>query len=504
MKRIFTLVNIVLLICIAFNVYSNNILVQKVALTDTDTVNKSVLINFDLSWSNSWRDDINWDAAWVIVKFKKPNGHWGHANFSVNGNTIDSSNAQMKITVPADKKGAFIYRVQKGNGDNLLTKVKILWNYGSDGISNLSDIEVRVFATEMVYVPGGSFAVGDGAKPDGYNMATNLRNAAYGYEYLIINDTLSDPMVRTPLNGSTSPAFRVDGIRGLDKNSDGIIDNADYPTGYKPFYCMKYETSQGQFADFLNTISLDSTDANYGQTASTYLLILGQQLFPVNPGNRFTISRQDSVFLATRPDRACNYLTALAKNIYAFADWAGLRPMSELEFEKACRGPLAPVAFENAGGTFVGLTSPPTNTITLTLSGEENGTETITSTFAVPPTAFKISGGDGGSGPLRVGIFATPNSTRISSASSYYGIQDLTTNLSEYVEFCVPKPDLTYSTHGDGYINSSYRYTNITTWVEETTAYGLKSNFVSGMYGTYMNTDGNSGFRGVRSAPAEN
>ena len=34
-----------------------------------------------------------------------------------------------------------------------------------------------------------------------------------------------------------------------------------------------------------------------------------------------------------------------------YADWAGLRPMTELEFEKACRGPLKPVPDEYAWGT---------------------------------------------------------------------------------------------------------------------------------------------------------
>ena len=35
----------------------------------------------------------------------------------------------------------------------------------------------------------------------------------------------------------------------------------------------------------------------------------------------------------------------------AYADWSGLRPMTELEFEKACRGNQTPVANEFAWGT---------------------------------------------------------------------------------------------------------------------------------------------------------
>jgi formylglycine-generating enzyme required for sulfatase activity/ferredoxin len=39
------------------------------------------------------------------------------------------------------------------------------------------------------------------------------------------------------------------------------------------------------------------------------------------------------------------------RDALAFSAWAGLRPMTELEFEKACRGPLKPVPDEFAWGT---------------------------------------------------------------------------------------------------------------------------------------------------------
>jgi hypothetical protein len=45
----------------------------------------------------------------------------------------------------------------------------------------------------------------------------------------------------------------------------------------------------------------------------------------------------------------------------------------------------------------------------------------------------QIEGGDGGTGAYRVGVFATPTSSRISSGASYYGIMGLTDNVAEYV-----------------------------------------------------------------------
>ena len=45
-------------------------------------------------------------------------------------------------------------------------------------------------------------------------------------------------------------------------------------------------------------------------------------------------------------------------DLCAYADWAALRPMTELEYEKACRGPNNPVLGEYAwGNTSISLTA---------------------------------------------------------------------------------------------------------------------------------------------------
>ncbi len=56
----------------------------------------------------------------------------------------------------------------------------------------------------------------------------------------------------------------------------------------------------------------------------------------------------NSSFQAEVPDRACNRV--LWHDGATYADWAGLRPMTELECEKACRGPVYPVTGEYAWG----------------------------------------------------------------------------------------------------------------------------------------------------------
>ena len=46
---------------------ANNIAVTKVTFFDLDKANSNAVVQFDLSWDNSWRISgtcTNWDAAW--------------------------------------------------------------------------------------------------------------------------------------------------------------------------------------------------------------------------------------------------------------------------------------------------------------------------------------------------------------------------------------------------------------------------------------------------------
>jgi len=40
-----------------------------------------------------------------------------------------------------------------------MDSVKLNWNYGLDLVTAIDSVEIKVFATEMVYVPNGSFAL---------------------------------------------------------------------------------------------------------------------------------------------------------------------------------------------------------------------------------------------------------------------------------------------------------------------------------------------------------
>ena len=122
---------------------------------------------------------------------------------------------------------------------------------------------------------------------------------------------------------------------------------------------------------------------------------------------------------------ACNYLSW--DDLRAYLDWAALRPMTELEFEKASRGLNASVLAEYAWGT---TTINQASSGALTNGGQ--ATEVSTS------TADGLCAYNAGTtlGPLRVGFAATASTFRTGAGASYYGILDLSGNVWEQVFGC--------------------------------------------------------------------
>jgi len=79
------------------------------------------------------------------------------------------------------------------------------------------------------------------------------------------------------------------------------------------------------------------------------------------------------------------------QDISAYLDWACLRPSSELEYEKACRG----ANVSSTTGEFAWGISTPTFATTFAGAGTENGTETTTSGNTVG-NGTTWTNGDGG------------------------------------------------------------------------------------------------------------
>ena len=143
------------------------------------------------------------------------------------------------------------------------------------------------------------------------------------------------------------------------------------------------------------------------------------------------------------------------KQFLSYLDWAALRPMTEFEYEKACRGPLNPVPNEYSWGTtdIRGFNAYSVNNRFManeTLSGTGLGMANV------------------GTGVnYRVGIAATATSNRLNAGATYYGIMEMT---GGQYERTVGRHDNDCSIftglHGDGNLTSD-AFSNVTGWGEQ-------------------------------------
>lgn len=130
----------------------------------------------------------------------------------------------------------------------------------------------------------------------------------------------------------------------------------------------------------------------------------------------------------------------------ALADWTGLRPMSEMEWEKACREANNPLAGEYAWGTtsFV-LATGTVNDGTLAETSVEN---TANTNNAIGYENYSVDG------PIRSGW--QDGITREELGTTYWGIRDMTGNLWERaITINSPTGRAFDGSHGDGSIDAN-------------------------------------------------
>jgi formylglycine-generating enzyme required for sulfatase activity len=429
-QKLFTILAVIAFPCLLF---SNNLLVENITLTGQNTTDDYTMVQFDISWDNSWRDIINSDAVWVFVKYKGSSGFWQPARLDLtNSNHTAPSGSVISAANYGDSyaPGVFMYRDANGAGSIDWDNVQLRWNYGENGVADDDLVTVKVFAIEMVYIPWGSFDLGDAS---GGSTTNHFYHAGTG-------DT--DPFWVTA-QGAITTSSSGSGNLWASGEIDGGTSNADFPTGYEHFYCMKYEITQEQYMDFLNTLTRaqqntrTATDISGTSITNRYVM-----------SNTSTISnrngiRCDATLPASGPitiycdydgdgvrnetgdgqNIACNFLTWM--DGCAYADWAGLRPMTELEYEKACRGDQAAAANEYAWGN----NNIHGSSYTLTDEGAFNevisGQPSSTGNASYSTTDGSIDG------PLRAGIFALSSTNRQESGASYYGVMELSGNIVE-------------------------------------------------------------------------
>ena len=392
--------------------FANNLVIG------TPTVSGST-VTFTIKWDNSWNvanGPANWDAVWVFVKRQtcvtNTLNPWLHADLNATGHTVGGT--QLQIDTVSDNKGVFIRRSAVGMGNiNQVTVTLTLANaIGSDNIG--------VYGTEMVNVPQGEFYVGDGSSPDNQNGFTDGNT---------FNPLLITQAMQTAGIGQHSLYQRQ------SLGSSGDLPGT-FPLGYNRFYCMKYEVTTGQFVSFLNSltynqqlnlhqdpnnISPSSPMGSVFQDRFQYrieIAIPGQSLTALTPAVYGCDSNNNDVFDENDDSTGVGY-SMQWEHWLAYLDWAALRPMTEFEFEKACRGTILPVEGEHAwGSTWFNNVG----------SGSRVNPRTPQEVMNYAPLGAANLGNQVS---YRAGIFATSVSDRDHSGATYYGILDMTGGMYE-------------------------------------------------------------------------
>ena len=285
---------------------------------------KTALVSFDLKWDYTWRQDGAHDALWVFFKVR-PEGsaEWQPVRLEADKVRNPTGYGQetgtpMEFLVPADEGGPvgmFVRRAEYGYGLACATNVTAVWDFTANtGITKDVKVEIRAYAVEMVYIPEGPFYLNTGGvEPFRF------------YQYT--DGTQHTKPYRVTSEGAIPTGQQADKLwarRGAQPEDKGEIPAA-FPKGYGAFYCMKIQIKGGQYCDFLNTLTVEQA-AKYCPSNSP-----------------FTSSETNSVAYAISDEGAIHLYTPVSwGDGIAFAAWAGLRPMSELEYVKVGRGMMEP------------------------------------------------------------------------------------------------------------------------------------------------------------------
>src|SRR6056297_1208496 len=117
--------------------FATNIQVDDIVVVERNDAEQYIIVEFDLSWDNSFRVDdganTNWDAAWVFMKYKKTTEtdvSWGHATLHGSGHSIPGNFSGNLGSTGGVNKGIFIYPSVIFNGTASIENVRLRWDYG--------------------------------------------------------------------------------------------------------------------------------------------------------------------------------------------------------------------------------------------------------------------------------------------------------------------------------------------------------------------------------------
>ncbi|MFM2376499.1 MAG: hypothetical protein RLZZ165_1596 [Bacteroidota bacterium] len=403
-------------------------------------------LHLTISWDHAWHLEPAaanlHDAVWLFAKIKEGGGEWRHCHFATDRHQTSAPEV-LGLDPGAAGEGIMLKYLPVGAGNVSSVQMDLAWK---EGLAP-GRYEVRVFGIEMAWVPGGSFWLGDGAS----NFA--LHDSANGQPYRIDSEN----------------EIAADALAAIGGRVPQATIPEAFPKGYDGFYLMKHELSQSQYADFLNTLTYGqqrartstspSSPAGTAALSSTHAHRNGMVVatpsvadgYPAQYGCNLDGGATDGE--SDGGYRACNGLAW--PDLAAYLDWAALRPMTELEFEKACRGFQFPLPSEFAWGTDEIVDA---NTLLHDATAFESVAETATASAGLGSHGYA-----GPQGPLRCGFGAHGSSDRLQAGSGAFGHLELSGNLWELCVSVLRTGPQFQGNCGDGMLSSSGE-ANVDSW----------------------------------------
>ncbi|WP_338813144.1 SUMF1/EgtB/PvdO family nonheme iron enzyme [Bernardetia sp. Wsw4-3y2] len=452
-KRRFTtffllIIGSIFLIHIPTNSFANNVKVENLYITENN------FLECTIKWENSWffnkelttasenssstqkKDFIFKDGVWCFLKIRTNDYTWKHIYLSENDIFINQNTTQVpdtELETVEDKGGFFLSSIiqeEKNGISQTSISIKL-----PDEIKNQFGVyDIALYAVEMVWVDEGSFFVGDGvSSQNALRKATQTNDSTDIKPFLIHSE--NEILVGTDQGN-------LYGNNGKEEFANSTIPTT-FPKGYDGFWIMKYEINQNQYTDFLNTLTfkqqLNRTANSPESDIATSALItssnaLRNSIFIKEKGNE-NLNIPAIYEVREGKYRACNWLNA--EDVAAFLDWAALRPITELEFEKAARGVTNPIKGEFSWGTPYILDAN-------TIQNDGTESETVSELANVTDSAGLATYNSGIeinqlNGVLRNGFgakgsdFSTSNfELRLQAGASFWGVMELSGNVWEY------------------------------------------------------------------------
>ncbi len=305
-------------------------------------------ITCDISWENAWKNEINRDAVYLFFKYKQP-AQWGYQSVYLKEVLLGNESEFVEAQIVESGLGCFISL--KNEGAEQKVSLKQI-DFMTEKIESVEALEA--FIIEMVYIPEEAYELGEPSPP--MNQGGKAINCFFTYgtggTYRIAS---SAAIAFGPENGKLFCETNTPMSR---QGEESFQIPMAFPNGYQAMWYMKYPLTEENYVKFLNCLTRKQqkshVTADIAGTEIAHIFVMtdsDEEKERCAVLCRTTVENEEVPieFFTTAMYREMNIISV--DDITAFACFAGLRPITELEFEKAARGPLPAVPLEFAWGT---------------------------------------------------------------------------------------------------------------------------------------------------------